>query len=69
VKLFKSLRSPSRSSIGMTSRCEAVATERLPRRRSQLGHCKIASLKLASVMERTDPLPTKPVLAIARGVC
>src|SRR5262249_21160309 len=51
-----------RSSIGTTSRCEAIATVRQPQRRSQLGRCKSASLKLASVMESTDPLPTKPAV-------
>jgi hypothetical protein len=38
VKLFKK---PKSQSIGMTSRCEAVATVRQPRKRSQLGHCKL----------------------------
>ena len=59
MKLFKS---QSRSSTGMTSRCEAVATDRQPRRRSQLGQANAASLKLASVMESTDPLTTKPAV-------
>ena len=59
MKLF---RNQSRSSTGTTSQCEAVGTVGQPKRRSQLGHCKSASLKLASVIENTDPLPTKPAV-------
>src|ERR1700751_5260715 len=46
----------------MTSRCEAVATARQPQETKSVRALQVASLKLASVMERTDPLPTKPAV-------
>src|SRR5437899_7333030 len=45
----------------MTSRCAAVATVDQPKKAKADRAVKIASLKLAQVMESTDPLPNRPI--------
>ena len=53
---MKLLENQTPSSTGTTSRCEAVATVRQLKKQSQQGRLRQQSLKLASVIEGTDPL-------------